>query len=87
MNRLARGFIFAGVAALAASAYAASGDTPVAPANQPDKPSTPPPGGFPPVVVPIAIAVGAAVGLATGANDSVQISGTGTATGTASGTM
>ena len=87
MNRLARGVIFACVAALAASAYAASGDAEVTPANQPDKPSTPPPSGFPPVVVPIAIAVGAAVGLATGDNDSVQITGTGTGTGSGTGTM
>jgi len=89
MTRFARCLIFVGVAALAASAYAASGDMAAAPptgaaevppANQPAQPAGTPPGGFPAIIVPVAIAVGAAVGLSTGDSDSVQI--TGTATGT-----
>src|SRR5205085_2606870 len=66
MTRFARGLIFAGFAALAVSAYAASGDTAavpatgatesIPPANPPAQPAVTPPSGFPPLVVPLAIA-------------------------------
>src|SRR5687767_14573374 len=92
MTRYVRGLIFAGAAAIAVSAYAASGDPKggvgtegVPPASTPDKPPAPP-GGFPTVVIPLAIGLGLAVGLSSDENDSVSITGTGTATGTGTGT-
>lgn len=90
MNRYACGLIVAGTVALAASAYAASGDTArvppnvgateVPPASPPAAPPAPPPAAFPVIVIPAAIAVGVGIGLATEENDSVQPSGTGTGT-------
>lgn len=93
MTAYTRALICVTAVALAASAYAATGDPAVVPPNTgatevvtpaapPAKPATPPPGFPAALVITGAIIVGVGVAVAVDDNDSVQIPGTGTGTGT-----